>query len=88
MVLRALRRSLGLQLALDGAQRFFEAVDASAVPSLERGGQLALKPLAALRQFASAHVGFLSTIALACKSQFTSARLSLGNWRLAGSSVG
>ena len=59
MVLRALRRrSLGTQLALDGAQGFPKAVDASAVPSLERGGQLALKPLAALRQFACAHFGF------------------------------
>ena len=49
VVLRAPRRSRGFQLALDGAQRFLEAVDASAVPSFERGGQLALKPLAALR---------------------------------------
>jgi len=53
-MLRALPRSRR-QLALDGAQRFPEAVDASAVPSFKRGGQLALKPLAALRQFVSSH---------------------------------
>jgi len=50
--------SPAVQLALDGAQRRFEAVDASAVPSRERCGQLALKPLAALRQFALAHFAF------------------------------
>ena len=72
-----------MQLALDGAQRFLEAVDAPAVPSLERGGQLALDSLAALREFASAHFDFLSTIAPSCKLQFTGARFSFSAAELA-----